>query len=130
MSRQDAALPVGNPPSLPEGLALGAVAVAAGVVGGTRLAAGFASIEVSTKRGSPAADKSAKKLQLLGTEAVSAKEGVPAQTDDVRDLEGGAAVRGVRWTLRVGVHGVTRASVRDGCVERRKGGRRECETWR
>ena len=73
------------------GLALGAVAVAAGVVGDLAVAAAVAGLDVAAQGGGPAGDDVAQGAALLAGEpvAVSTEEGIAVPSDDVGHFDSG-----------------------------------------
>jgi hypothetical protein len=81
VDRQEAGLPARHPTSALERLALGAVTVAAGVVGRMLVAAGRATQEVATERGGAAGDDVSGEALLLRAQdmRVRTPESIPQQ---------------------------------------------------
>ena len=113
-----------DPERLGEALALGAMAVAAGVVGDLGVAARCAHVGMSAELGRPAAGDVAQDGVLLGRQGVRALEGFPVSTDDVRDFQRGP-VQGARaggGGVRVAHLSSPRSRGRPELVERAGGG--------
>jgi hypothetical protein len=72
------------------GLALGAVAVAARVVGDAGEAAGVAAVDVPAQLGRAAGGQPAQDLGLVGRQRVTLAVGRPVAAQDVPDLPSGA----------------------------------------
>ena len=84
---QQAVQPARDPARALQGLALGAVPIAARIIGRALVAAGRAALDVTAERCGPARDQIAGEAPVPRQERVLALEGVEVATEDVRHLE-------------------------------------------
>ena len=99
LDRQQLLLACLDPQGALEGAALGAVAVAAGVVADLDMVAVVALIDVAAEGAGATARDVAHRPVLLGTELVLLAVGVPVAAEDVRDLVAGPRAVGVERGL-------------------------------
>jgi hypothetical protein len=106
VDRQHALHALGNPLRLAQALALGTMPVAAGVVGGPRVTARIAHVEMPAKDGRPAGLDVAHGPALYRAECVALSISLAVGAEDVRDLEARPPLlpRRGRRRRRAGVH--------------------------
>ena len=105
VSREESGEALLDPLRLAQALALGAVAVAAGVVGGTLVPTGVADVHVSAERRRATRRDGAHRGTLVGVHRVPLAVRLAVGAEDVRDLEARAGSRRATRRERRGRHG-------------------------